>query len=226
LKIYPCSLVEKSGLFDYYKSGKWKPYSEKELLYVLENCLVKTPRYCRITRMVRDISSSDIVVGNKKSNFRQIVEKDVVKKKKKIEEIRFREIKNEKVKIEDLEYVEFKYGTKGSEEYFLEYVTKENKIVAFLRLSVPKSPSFVKELENSAIIREIHVYGQTLEIGKEEKGKSQHMGLGKNLISKATEISKKEGFKNLSVISSVGTRTYYSRNGFTDGVLYQKMSIS
>ena len=80
LKIYPCSLIEGTKLMDFYKRGEWKPYTDAELLEVLQNCLVNTPRFCRVTRVVRDISSDDIVCGNKKTNFRQIVDADIKKK--------------------------------------------------------------------------------------------------------------------------------------------------
>ncbi|MFZ2663978.1 MAG: tRNA uridine(34) 5-carboxymethylaminomethyl modification radical SAM/GNAT enzyme Elp3 [Patescibacteria group bacterium] len=227
LKIYPCSLIQNTKLFDYYNKGKWKPYTEKQTLNVLTKCFLLTPRYCRITRVIRDISSEDIFAGNKKSNFRQIVEKSIEESGKRIVEIRSREIKNEEINHQDLVLNITSYDTSSSTEYFLEYITKGDKIVGFLRLSLPRSniSNFIKELNNSAIIREVHVYGQTLGIGDEEKGKAQHSGLGKRLIQKAIEISKDNKYSRLSVISSVGTRLYYRNNGFKDGVLYQHLDL-
>lgn len=225
LKIYPCSLIRNTKLFDYYKQKKWKPYTQRQLLYVLSNCLLLTPRYCRITRIIRDISSADIVVGNKRSNFRQLVENDLKNSHKEISEIRSREIRGGVVNPKELKLKVLKYKTSVTEEYFLEYVTKEDKIVGFLRLSIPKKKSFINELKNSAMIREIHVYGQTLDIGKEEKGKAQHMGIGKKLIKEAVEITKSNNLKSISVISSVGTRIYYRHNRFKDGIYYQHLSI-
>ena len=225
IKIYPCSLIYNTELYEYFKKGKWKPYSEEELIYVLKNCLILTPRYCRVSRMVRDISSDDIVVGNKKSNLRQDVEKKIINEGNKIEEIRFREVKGEKINVKDLIYKEKRYETLVSTEYFLEYVTKKDKIAAFLRLSLPKKKSFIKEIDDSAMIREIHVYGRSVEIGKEEKFLSQHTGLGKKLIKEAIAIAKTNGFKKLSVISSIGTRQYYLKNGFEKGTLYQTKKI-
>lgn len=225
LKIYPCSLIAGTKLVDFYKKGKWIPYSEEDLLYVLKNCLLLTPRYCRITRMIRDISSKDILVGNKKSNFRQIVEQDFEKKGNKINEIRYREIKNEKIIAKDLELKITTYETTTSSEYFMEYVTKKDKITGFLRLSLPKVKPFIKELENCAIIREIHVYGQALGLGVEKKGEAQHMGLGKKLIEEAKNIAKNKNYAKLAVISSVGTREYYRNNNFKFGELYQYLPL-
>ena len=226
LKIYPCSLIKNTKLFDYCKQKKWEPYSDTQLLYILETCLLLTPRYCRITRIIRDISSEDIVVGNKKSNFRQIVEKEIEKSSRKIKEIRYREIKNVDIKIKDLILKVTTYKTKTSQEYFLEYITNSDKIVGFLRLSPPKVKPFIKELKGSGIIREVHVYGQTIAIGKEAEGKAQHLGLGKALIKEAVNIAKDNNFKEICVISSVGTRKYYRKIGFKDGVLYQHLDIN
>jgi elongator complex protein 3 len=74
LKVYPCSLIETAELMARYKDGTWQPYSYDELLRVLSACFVQTPEYCRLTRVIRDIPGTDIVDGNKLTNFRQIVE--------------------------------------------------------------------------------------------------------------------------------------------------------
>ena len=226
IKIYPCSLIESAELMSYYKKGLWKPYTEVVLLEVLKESIKLTPEYCRITRMIRDIPSTNIVVGNKKTNFRQLVEGELERAFIKIKEIRYREIRSEKVEAWELRAKKIEYSTSVSTEVFIEYVNQENKIAGFLRLSLPticKPNHFVSELQDSAIIREIHVYGQAVNIGEKKLGSAQHFGLGKKLIRKAIKIAKSEGFKKLSVISSIGTREYYRKNGFKDGDFYQHM---
>ena len=225
LKIYPCSLLEGTELMTYYHQQKWHPYSEQELLKVLTECVKNTPRYCRITRMIRDIPSNEIFVGNKKTNFRQIVEDALKKQGIKIQEIRSREIKDRKVNIQDLAVKETSYVTSTSTEVFIEYVTKQNEIAAFLRLSLVTTNAPISELKASSIIREVHVYGQSLQIGTFQKDKAQHSGLGKALIKRAKELSQAHGYKNMAVISSVGTREYYRKNLFVDGDLYQHMRL-
>ncbi|KKT12233.1 MAG: hypothetical protein UV89_C0002G0006 [candidate division WWE3 bacterium GW2011_GWB2_43_22] len=225
LKIYPCSLVEDTELMEHYKTDAWKPYTEKELLHVFKSILPTVPRYCRVTRVVRDISGLDIVAGNKKTNFRQIAEADLEKDKTKLKEIRSREIRDKKVNREDLFYKETTYLTDGTKEYFLEFVTEDDRIAAFLRLSLPERSAKVEEISGSAVIREIHVYGGSVVVGTGEEGKAQHVGLGKELIKKASNISRGAGFKRLSVISSVGTRGYYTGIGFTQGALYQHLKL-
>lgn len=214
LKIYPCSLIKDTKLFDLYKKKKWKPYTEKQLFNILEKCVTFTPRYCRLSRVVRDISSDDIMAGNKKSNFRQMVERSLRDKNIKISEIRSREIKDEKVSFSELSLNMYPYETSNSTEYFLEYVTKEDKLVGFLRLSLPLKRSFVEEIADSAVIREVHVYGEVVGIGKEERGVAQHIGIGSELIKKAEEIAKEQYFGKISVISSIGTRNYYKKKGY------------
>ncbi|EKD95030.1 MAG: hypothetical protein ACD_25C00099G0001, partial [uncultured bacterium] len=128
---------------------------------------------------MRDISGLDIVAGNKKTNFRQIAEADLEKDKTKLKEIRSREIKDKKVNREDLFYKETTYLTDGTKEYFLEFVTEDDRIAAFLRLSLPERSAKVEEISGSAVIREIHVYGGSVVVGTGEEGKAQHVGLGK-----------------------------------------------
>jgi elongator complex protein 3 len=225
IKVYPCSLIASAELMKYYQKGLWKPYSPEELLNVLEQAYRTTPAYCRITRMIRDIGSQDIVVGNKTTNFREIVEKKLKDEGTLIREIRYREIKDKQITFSDLSLEIVEYETSVSKEYFLQYVTAKYEIAGFLRLSIPKKERFINELKNSATIREVHVYGQSLEIGDQKIGKAQHLGLGKKLIKKAEELAKQNGFSELAVISSIGTREYYDKQGYKLKDLYQVKKI-
>ena len=225
LKIYPCSLIQSAELMQYYRQGLWQPYSYEELLYLLSFCLKKTPQFCRLTRVVRDIPSTDIVEGNKLTNFRQIAEQNLSDEGMSSQDIRAREIRETEVSEEQLKLDIVTYNTSVSEEQFLQFVTVDNKIVAFLRLSLPKAQSFIEELHHSAIIREIHVYGKLVGIGKKSSGKAQHLGLGSKLIFEAKKIAKDRQYERLAVISAVGTREYYRKKGFTDGKLYQFMNL-
>jgi len=263
LKIYPCSLIGSAELMQYYNKGLWKPYSYEELLDVLSHCLLNTPEYCRLTRVIRDIPSTDIVEGNKLTNFRQIAEQKLLKAGEKSHDIRAREIKNTQFKSNDLRLEKVIYSTPVSTEIFLQYVVDakneddrgkdvdnterkpRTKIVAFLRLSLPRVKNFIDELSNAAIIREVHVYGRVVDVGsKDDKEnssgragglhhekvqhheKAQHLGLGTKLISLAKEIASKKDFEKMAVISAVGTREYYRSRGFYDGELYQFMDLS
>ncbi len=226
LKIYPCSLIETAELMQYYKKGLWKPYSHEELLKITAFTLTHTPLYCRITRMIRDIPSQDIVIGNTKSNFRQIAEDYAKKNKQKMQDIRSREIRTQSFVMDEVKLQIKNYATSVSNEKFLQF-TYQDKILAFLRLSLPKQKSnaVIDELSGSAMIREIHVYGRSLAIGDKADEKAQHFGFGKKLIAKAAAISKAAGFKKLAVISAIGTKEYYRQRNFKDGELYQFLEI-
>ncbi len=229
LKIYPCSLVESAELMRYYEDGLWRPYEQEELLEVLVEVVKKTPEYCRLTRVIRDIPSTDIVVGNKLTNFRELVDLEVKKRGLVSREIRSREVKNSVIQKEDLKLKITDYETSIGLEKFLQFVTEDEKIAGFLRLSLPKNPNykhpFINELDNSSMIREIHVYGNVVSVGSKLEGKAQHLGLGKELIEKAKQISTELGYQKMAVISAVGTREYYRKRGFEDGELYQFITL-
>jgi elongator complex protein 3 len=222
IKIYPCSVIESAELYTYWKEKKFKPYSEEDLMDVLIHAKIVVPMYSRINRLIRDIPSTYIEAGNKKTNFRQIVQLEMAKKGLYCKCIRCREIKNEEIK--DITFDLYEYETEVSFEKFLSF-NSEKKILGFLRLSLPKDKNhFIEELNNSAIIREVHIYGPALAI-KEISLSAQHLGLGTKLIKKAEEISKKNNFEKISVISGIGTREYYRKRGYTLNKLYQSKNI-
>lgn len=219
LKIYPCQVIKGAELEKHYYNRKYVPYTEQELKKLIIKFLKLTPGYCRIMRIMREIPPDYLVAGTTRIDLRKEIEEGMRRKdknkKNKIKEIRFREIglrsryqdikemnKNLKLKIA-------KYKASGGDEYFLEIVNKNTILFALCRLRI---------FDKHAIIRELHVYGQALGLGKkqEEKSKkaSQHKGLGKKLLEKAEEIAKKNKIKELKIISGVGVRKYYKKLGY------------
>lgn len=225
LKIYPCSLLESAELMRYYEAGEWQPYTHEELLDVLTACFRHTPEYCRLTRVVRDIPSTEIVVGNRLTNFRQLVEQALAASGERSPDIRGREIRGRQVAPEELHLDELWYAAGAGQEVFLQYITAGRDIAAFLRLSLPEQPPLTDELRDAAMIREVHVYGQSVAIGQNAPGKAQHIGLGTALIERAAAIARARGYRRLAVISAVGTREYYRARGFVDGDLYQVRAL-
>lgn len=219
LKIYPTALLATAKLMDFYQKKLWKPYSNQQLLSLMTYILPKVPQYCRVSRMIRDFSSQDIIAGSKTSNLRQLIEP----KAKNIQEIRFREIRQQTVSLKSLKLNTITYQTSVGQEKFIQFVTPKNQIAGFLRLSLPVVTPVIKELKSSALIRELHIYGQALRLGA--KAKTQHLGLGTKLINQAQAISNKNHYSKLSVISSIGTKEYYRSRGFTDGRLYQHLKV-
>ena len=225
VKLYPCALVAGTQLVEEYERGAWRPYSEEELLDVLCRCMEATPPFMRVSRMIRDISAKDILVGNKKTNLRQLVDERLSDKGARIQEIRFREIATGEVNIDELRMHETSYETRATKEFFLQWVTPANQIAGFLRLSLPKDEAFdtyegLPVERGQAMIREVHVYGVATRVGA--TGESvQHHGLGRRLVMRALEIAGEAGYGTVNVISAVGTRDYYRSLGFMDNGLYQ-----
>lgn len=225
LKIYPTSIIGNTELYELYKRGKYRPYTYEQLLEVLTKIMPTTPRYCRLTRVVRDIPSTDIVAGNKLTNFRQIAEEEITNQGKKCECIRCREIRDIKVVESDLQVEVIGYDTGIGKELFISYRTIDSdKICGFLRLALPdhqlSDEHFMPELQNKAIIREVHVYGKVVGIGKKHAGRSQHLGLGTRMIKLALEEASNSGYNQIAVISAIGTKEYYRKLGFKESGLY------
>ena len=237
IKLYPCALVSGTQLVQKYREGAWQPYAKDELVDVLVQDVLATPPYVRISRMIRDISATDILVGNKHTNLRQMVEQELAAEDvaNRVQEIRFREINQQQVRAAELTLQDFTYTTAVSDEHFLQWITADNKIAGFCRLSLPHwnkltagaCDVIANELlvqPGQAMIRELHVYGQALSLGSEGMS-AQHQGLGQKLLAKASSIAAEAGYTSLNVISSIGTRAYYRAQGFTDAGLYQQKAL-
>ncbi len=238
VKMYPCALIDGTGLAQRWREGTWRPYGENELVNVLADNVLATPPYTRISRMIRDFSSSDIVEGNKKVNLREVVEAQAERlaatSGEPVQEIRHRELAGSETNLGELTLVDYGYETANTHEHFLQWVTSDNKIAGFLRLSLPNQtevanlaksePSFPIGVDQ-AMIREVHVYGKVASLHGAGQN-AQHRGLGKALVEHACEIAASEGFASINVISAVGTRGYYSRLGFEEAGLYQRRMLS
>ena len=222
MKIYPCQLLRNAELYQYWQRGEYKPYKEQELIDLLADIKPTVPRFCRINRVIRDIPSNHVVEGNRNTSLRQDVALEMKKRATVCQCIRCREIRKGKIDDRSLVLDDQVYKAGWAEEHFLSYNTQDDHILGFLRLSLPDKKQFfpVEELKDAAIIREVHVYGQSVEVGGEDVGSAQHRGLGSSLIEKAAEIALSNGYQKLTVISAVGTRQYYALRGFELGELY------
>lgn len=240
LKIYPTSIIKGTVLSELFTQGKFRPYTLEELKDLLKFCFENTPRYARLTRIIRDIPSDEIQAGNKKSNLRQIVEMEMEKEGKFCNCIRCREIQDQKFKLEELEIDILDYETSIGREKFISYKTKANekqdgqknlnpklrgdRLVSFLRLCLTDfklcRDNFITELSDCALIREVHVYGKVEKIGSAGSENAQHLGLGKEMIKEAERIAKTAGYKKMAVISAIGTREYYTKLGYKLNELY------
>ena len=238
LKIYPCSLIAGTELYQKWLAGDYHPYSEKELVALLADIKPSVPPYTRINRLFRDIPAHHIEAGVKTSNLREVVHKELARRGERCGCIRCREVRRQQVREDALRLKVSTYSTDLTDEYFLQFVVAEEEenrpdaanlerapLAGFLRLSLPKSPlagsrAFLDEIQGNALIREVHVYGPALAIGNAEDGAAQHVGIGTRLLDEARRISRQAGFNRISVIAATGTQAYYASRGFESGELY------
>lgn len=223
LKVYPCVVLKQAHLYKLWERGEYKPYDAETLLKVLVEIKKRFPRYCRVARLVRDIPSDMISDGNKITNLREMVQKEIKKQGIKCQCIRCREVMGD-VKDEELVFDDFQYETINGTEHFLTYSGKDSdNLYAFLRLRLPKSDqnSIFPELSDCALIRELHTYGKLARLSHTGKAcltptmqMAQHKGLGRKLMDHAEKLAQKSGHKKTAVISGVGTREYYKKLGY------------
>jgi elongator complex protein 3 len=223
IKIYPTQLLKNTPLYDIWQRGDYTPYTTEALIDLVADIKPTIPRYCRVNRVIRDIPSTDVVAGNKRTSLRLDIQKELDRRGTVCECIRCREVRGQRVNVEALQLDDLTYAAGGAEEHFLSFVTPSDRIAGFLRLSLPGDGAprtGLADLQGAAIIREVHVYGQSLEIGADRQGSAQHAGLGTRLMQRAEEIARERGFKRMAVISAIGTRGYYLERGFQRGKLY------
>ena len=226
LKLYPCSLIETAELMNHYRRGDWRPYTDDELLRVVAEGMAATPPYCRLNRVIRDIPSHDIVVGNQHSNFRETAETEIRRQGRRLNDIRAREIRTQTVELTSLRLEVIAYDSSAGRERFLQFVDEAGQLAGFARVTLPaEGTAPVAELSGAALLRELHVYGAVAAIAEpgdqRQMANAQHRGLGRRLVAHAQALAEDGGYAKLSVISAIGTRDYYRRCGFVDGDLYQ-----
>ncbi len=223
IKIYPNQLLANAELYEVWQRGAYQPYTTQELIDLIADIKPTVPRYCRINRVIRDIPSTNVVEGNKRTSLRQDVHEEMKRRGTKCDCIRCREVRGTQVDVSTLKLDDLAYSAACAEEHFLSFVTPNDQIAGFIRLALPEKnapPTGLPDLEGAALIREVHVYGQSLPVGAEGNGAAQHVGLGTRLLQEAEKIARSNGFRRMAVISAVGTRKYYLERGFERGELY------
>jgi elongator complex protein 3 len=228
IKIYPNQLLANAELYEYWQRGEFHPYTTEELVDLIADIKPSIPRYCRVNRVIRDIPGNNVVEGNRRTSLRQDVHETMKKRGTRCQCIRCREVKGKVVELSSLKMDDHAYQAGSAEEHFISFVTPEDGLAGFIRLSLPSSQSpatGMSDLNGAALIREVHVYGQSLGVGVEKTGAAQHVGLGTRLLEEAERIAKQNGFERLAVIAAVGTRQYYLDRGFERGEYYLVKTI-
>ena len=223
IKIYPNQLLANAELYEYWQRGEFQPYTTEELVDLIADIKPSIPRYCRVNRVIRDIPGNNVVEGNRRTSLRQDVQNEMKKRGTRCQCIRCREVKGKTVELSSLVLNDLVYQAGKAEEHFISFITTDDGLAGFIRLSLPSNDSpetGMADLNGSALIREVHVYGQSLGVGVEKTGAAQHVGLGTRLLEEAERVAKEKGFEKLAVIAAVGTRQYYLDRGFERGDYY------
>ena len=215
-KVYPCETTPWTVIKKWYDEGKYKPYSDEDLIEVLLELKRNIKPWIRLNRIVRDIPGQYILGGLVMTNLREILGKMLEQEGNGCKCIRCREVKN-KTDYGETRIIERYYPASDGMEVFISEESLDQKILCgFLRLRLSKNSGagVFPELNNTAMIRELHVYGKLNTTFDKLNSNNQHRGLGKQLIKRAKTIAISHGFHRISVIAGVGTRKYYEKSGF------------
>ena len=226
LKIYPTLLLRDTGLAKLYKKGAYKPYPDEVFTDLLLEIKKVVPPWVRIMRIQREIESENILCGYKSGNVRQILQQKLRDQGLHCKCIRCREVGLKRLtNYRDIKICpkRIDYDSSNGKEVFLSLEDDDKNILfGFLRLrklGKPHRPELrEKDGTPSAIVRELHVLGQLVDIGNDKdflNTSFQHIGYGSKLLQIAEHIVKNEfGLNSISIISAIGTRRYYKKFGY------------
>jgi elongator complex protein 3 len=212
LKIYPTLVTPGSEIEALWERGEYRPYTEEELIDLVAYAKSLLPEYVRLQRIQRDIPAKLIVAGSRHSNFRQLAEARLREQGGRCRCIRCREVGRSPAP-EEVAVSTQVYRACGGEERFIR-AGSEDALVGFARLRFPHRP-FRDELAGAALLRELHVYGSVVPISTPASADEwQHRSFGSVLLSAAEEEARDHGYRHLAVMSGVGVRPYYRKQGY------------
>ncbi len=238
VKIYPFASLDWTETKKWEDKGEYLHYTSEELIDVIIYAKTKMHPWIRINRVIRDIPGDYITAGNDITNLRQIIEKQMKTNNLICHCIRCREVKNKQIGINCIDTAELKirkYIASDGIEYFISIETPDEKIIyGFCRLRLYKKSGYIMDKEPSirnpksteqevnvfsylnecAIVRELHVYGNMTPVDKERNMTAQHRGFGKKLLAEAEKIAQYNDYYKIAVISGVGVRKYYMKQGY------------
>lgn len=219
LKIYPCLVVQGTPLYKMWEQKKFQPIDTQKAAKIIAETYKQIPRYVRVMRVQRDIPTTEVNEGIQNSNLRQFVEKEMKTQNIKSKDIRAREIgfrQLQKIKPGNFEIKIEKYQSSQGTDYFLDVADENDTMIGFIRLRFPHQTNLRAEIDNkTALIRELHIYGQTIPVGENSKQNLvQHKGWGKKLLQKAEQIAIENGYQKMIIISGIGVREYYKKTGY------------
>ncbi|KFO78316.1 Elongator complex protein 3, partial [Cuculus canorus] len=221
MKLYPTLVIRGTGLYELWKTGRYKSYPPSTLVDLVARILALVPPWTRVYRVQRDIPMPLVSSGVEHGNLRELALARMKDLGTQCRDVRTREVGiqeiHHKVRPYQIELVRRDYVANGGWETFLSYEDPEQDIlVGLLRLRKCSEESFRTELKGGiSIVRELHVYGSVVPVSSRDPSKFQHQGFGMLLMEEAERIAKEEhGSWKIAVISGVGTRNYYRKIGY------------
>ncbi|XP_046878013.1 elongator complex protein 3 [Hypomesus transpacificus] len=221
LKLYPTLVIRGTGLYELWKTGRYKSYSPSGLVDLVARILALVPPWTRVYRVQRDIPMPLVSSGVEHGNLRELALARMKDMGTECRDVRTREVGiqeiHHKLRPYQVELVRRDYVANGGWETFLSYEDPEQDIlIGLLRLRRCSAQSFRPELKGGvSIVRELHVYGSVVPVSSRDPSKFQHQGFGMMLMEEAERIAREEhGSGKLAVISGVGTRNYYRKMGY------------
>ncbi|TPX69124.1 hypothetical protein SpCBS45565_g02656 [Spizellomyces sp. 'palustris'] len=235
LKLYPTLVIRGTGLYELWRTGRYKNYSPEALVDLVARILALVPPWTRVYRVQRDIPMPLVTSGVEHGNLRELALNRMKDLGTECRDVRTREVGiqdiHNKVQPDQVELVRRDYVANGGWETFLSYEDpRQDILVGLLRLRKCSDAVFRPELKDAgqcSIVRELHVYGSVVPIHNRDPTKFQHQGFGTLLMEEAERIARDEhGSVKLAVISGVGTRHYYRKLGYElDGPYMSKMLV-
>lgn len=234
LKIYPTLVMRGTELYQWWERGLHRPFDTEQAVELIAQVKEMVPPWMRIMRVHREFPVQQIVAGVKKGNLRELALRRLAKRGKVCRCIRCREIGHRtlkegiEVKPDRVRAVFREYLAAEGMEIFISFEDPEmDVLVGYLRLRLPSTKAHRPEVGTStAIVRELHVYGQEVPVGRRYEGAWQHAGFGKRLLAEAESIAKERGMLKILVIAALGTKAYYKRLGYDYDGPYMAKSLN
>lgn len=218
LKIYPTLVTEATPLSKLWKLGHYDAMQLCDAIELVARVKALLPRWVRLQRVQRDIPADRIVAGVRSSNLRQLAKKRLQDLGGDCGCIRCREIGLQGVsEVESVERRVEKYQACKGVEYFISSVGLRGDLellIGFARLRLPYKSLRPEITDGTALVRELHVYGNLAALGERHKKKWQHRGFGTELLRTAECIASDAGMNRIAITSAIGVRGYFKRKGY------------
>ena len=236
LKIYPCLVTPGTQLYEEWKQGNYKPYSTERAARLIADIKRLIPPWVRVMRIQREIPADGISDGVTKGNLRQLVQEELSRRGILCPCIRCREVgqhcRGDRTdpQTDNITLQRTTYDASEGREIFLSFEDHDRHIlVGYIRLRIPGEAAHRREIHDqaSALIRELHVFGQTVPVGTRSTAAFQHKGYGARLIREAERIAWEEYDRDkMIVISALGTKQYYARFDYNPEGPYMSKQIA